>query len=497
MPYQIDHLINGKQVAGTSNHFQELYNPVTGELIGKVALADQAEINQAVAAAKNAFPVWAQTPANKRAQILFTYKNLIEQHMDELAHLISNEHGKTLSDACGSIQRGLAVVEFACNAPAHLKGEFSENVGPGIDCYSVRQPLGVCVGITPFNFPAMIPLWMFPLALVCGNTFILKPSERDPSCPFRLAELLQQAGLPDGVLNVINGDKTAVDALLAHPDVKAVSSVGSTVAAKHIYTTAAAHGKRVQAFGGAKNHCVIMPDADIDQTVDAIMGAAYGSAGERCMAISVAVAVGDKVADELIKRLTPKVQTLQIGASTAPETEMGPLVTREHLQRVQAYVATGIEEGAQLVVDGRKSTNIAFPQGNFMGGCLFDRVTPKMKIYQEEIFGPVLSVVRVPDFTTALTMINEHPYGNGTAIFTRDGEVARTFATQVQAGMVGINIPIPVPAAQYSFGGWKNSFFGDLDMHGPEGIQFYTKLKTITSRWLKGSRGAEYKMPTL
>ncbi len=430
---------------------------------------------------------------------MFKLKELIERDMDHLADLVSAEHGKTVADAKGSITRGLEVVEFACGIPSLLKGEFSEDVGTGVDLVSFRQPLGVCAGITPFNFPAMIPLWMFPLAIACGNTFVLKPSEKDPSCPMHLAELALEAGAPPGVLNVVNGDKEAVDAILAHPDIAAVSFVGSTRIAEYVYRTGTATGKRVQALGGAKNHMVVMPDADPEQVTDALIGAAYGSAGERCMAVSVAVAVGD-AADRLVADLAPRVRALKIGPGHQTDAEMGPLVTAEHLAKVRSYVDLGVEEGAELVVDGRdfKLGLQGYENGYFLGGCLFDRVTPEMKIYQDEIFGPVLAVVRMPDFDSAIDIVNRHEYGNGTAIFTRDGDAARTFAEQVQIGMVGINVPIPVPMAFHSFGGWKRSLFGDHHVHGPEGVRFYTKQKAVTSRWPTGIRaGAEFKMPTM
>lgn len=493
----VSHFIQGQMIAGKSDRLHPIYNPASGEVIAQVAYATPSEVEQAIHAAKAAFPAWSAMPAAQRARIIFKYKELIEKHLDEIAALITAEHGKTLADAKGSIARGLEVVEFACGIPNLVKGWFSENVGTNIDSYTLRQPLGVCVGITPFNFPAMIPLWMFPLAVVCGNTFVLKPSEKDPSCPLRLAELFKEAGAPDGVLNIINGDQEAVNVLLKHPEVAAVSFVGSTLVAEYIHNTAAAHGKRVQAFGGAKNHCVVMPDADIKQAADAIVGAAYGSAGERCMAISVAVAVGDRVADALVEQMKPKVQALKIGAGTDPSVEMGPLITQQHLEKVKSYVELGIQEGATLVVDGRalKLQNLA--NGYFMGGCLFDHVTSNMRIYQEEIFGPVLCVVRVPDFDAALELVNQHVYGNGTAIFTRDGGTARTFASKVQVGMVGINVPIPVPAPYHAFGGWKRSIFADVHMQGTESVSFYTKLKTITSRWPTGTHmGADFGMPT-
>lgn len=495
MHYQVNHYINGETVS-TSGRKQPIFNPATGEVIADVLMADQALIDKAVDAAKKAFITWSSVPSLQRARIIFKFKTLLEKHMDELAELVTREHGKTLSDARGSVQRGIDVVDFSCHIPNHLKGSYTEELATEIDSYSIRQPLGVCAGITPFNFPAMIPLWMFPLAIACGNTFVLKPSEKDPSCAIRLAQLATEAGVPAGVINVVQGDKEAVDALLAHPDIKAISFVGSSAVAEYIHKTGITNGKRVQAFGGAKNHCVVMPDADLDQTAKAIVGAAYGSAGERCMAISVVIAIGDTVADELIKRIKPQVEKLKIGPGTSPTAEMGPLVTQAHWERVKSYIDLGIKEGAKLVVDGRsyKDTN---GKGFYMGGCLFDNVLPNMKIYQEEIFGPVLSIVRVPNLETALKLINEHPYGNGTAIFTRDGSAARLFANKVQVGMVGVNIPIPVPVAHNSFGGWKHSMFGDIGMYGPEGIQFYTKLKTIMQRWPKDLiMDSSFVMPT-
>jgi malonate-semialdehyde dehydrogenase (acetylating)/methylmalonate-semialdehyde dehydrogenase len=494
----LHHYINGQQVEGTSGRYGDVFNPTIGEVTARVPLASADETARAIEVAAAAFPAWRDTPPLRRARVLFRFKELLDKHLDELAELVSAEHGKVLSDARGSVIRGMEVAEFACGAPHLLKGYFSENVGTNVDSHSIRQPLGVCVGITPFNFPAMVPMWMFPLAIICGNTFILKTSEKVPSTALRLAELLTEAGLPNGVMNVVNGDKEAVDTLLTHPGVAGVSFVGSTPVAEYIYQTATNHGKRVQALGGAKNHMVIMPDADMEQATDALMGAAYGSAGERCMAISVAVAVGDETADALIHRLAPRVKTLNIAPSTAPDAEMGPLVTREHRDKVKGYVDLGVEEGAQLVVDGRDLTIKGHENGFFLGGCLFDRVTTDMRIYKEEIFGPVLCVVRAPDFETALQMVNDHEFGNGTAIFTRDGDTARTYASRVQAGMVGINVPIPVPMAFHSFGGWKRSLFGDIHIHGEEGIHFYTKLKTVTSRWPTGIRaGADFHMPTM
>ncbi len=498
MTYTVPHFIHGKLAEGSSKRFGNIYHPATGELAGKTPLANSQDIDAAVSAAKTAFPSWSATTPSRRASIMFKYLQLLNQHRDELAQLLSKEHGKTLADAHGSLQRGIEVVEFACGAPHLLKGEYAENVGSGIDSYSMYQPLGVCVGITPFNFPAMIPLWMFPLAIVCGNTFVLKPSEKDPSCGLRLVQLMYEAGLPNGVLNMVNGDKEAVDALLAHPDVKAVSSVGSTPVAAHIYQTAALHGKRVQSMGGAKNHALLMPDADMDQAVEAIIGAAYGSAGERCMAIPVVVAVGDATADQLVEKLIPRVQNLKIGHSLMDNIDMGPLVTKEHREKVLSYVDIGVKEGAKLVVDGRGFVHPEHPKGFYMGGCLFDHVKPNMRIYREEIFGPVLCIVRAPDFETALQWTSEHEFGNGTAIFTNSGYFAHEFAARVQVGMVGINIPIPVPVAYHSFGGWKRSMFGDIGTHGMEAIRFYTKRKTITERWPAGKlEGANFNIPTM
>ena len=497
MAKKLTHWINGKHVDGTSGRFSDVYNPATGEIAVEVPLATAAELGAAVAAAKAAFPDWAATPPLVRARIMFKYKTLIEDNADELAALITAEHGKVLSDAAGSLTRGLEVVEFACGIPQLLKGEYTEQVGRGIDAWTMRQPVGVCAGITPFNFPAMVPMWMYPMAIACGNTFILKPSEKDPSCAMRLAELATEAGLPDGVLNVVNGDKEAVDAILAHPDIPAISFVGSTPIAQYIYTTGASNGKRVQALGGAKNHMVVMPDADMDQAADALMGAAYGSAGERCMAISVAVAVGD-AGGKLMERLIPKVEALKIGPGTDNEMDMGPLVTGAHLAKVKGYVDIGVNEGADLVVDGRDYSLQGYEDGFFMGGCLFDNVTTDMQIYKEEIFGPVLSVVRTPDFDNAVQMINDHEFGNGASIFTRDGDAAREFTSRIQVGMIGVNVPIPVPMAFHSFGGWKSSLFGDIHMHGPEGVRFYTRQKAVTSRWPTGVRaGAEFTMPTM
>jgi malonate-semialdehyde dehydrogenase (acetylating)/methylmalonate-semialdehyde dehydrogenase len=491
------HFVDGRNVLGASGRFAEVYDPAKGESAARVALANAKEVDAAVASAKRAFPAWASKPPLARARVLFRYKDLLEQNLGRIAEIIGAEHGKTFADASGEVTRGIEVVEFACGIPHLMKGEFSENVGTKVDCFSIRQPLGVCAGITPFNFPAMVPMWMFPVAIACGNTFILKPSERDPSTPLFLAQLLIEAGAPEGVLNVVNGDKEAVDVLLAHPDVEAISFVGSTPIAEYVYRAGTATNKRVQALGGAKNHMVVLPDADMDQAADALMGAAYGSAGERCMAISVAVAVGN-AGDRLVEALAPRVRSLKIGPASDPETQMGPLVTKQALERVTSYIDLGISDGADLIVDGRGLKLQGYEKGFFIGGSLFDRVTPDMRIYKEEIFGPVLSVVRTGDYEEALGLVNAHEYGNGAAIFTRDGDAARDFASRAQIGMIGVNVPIPVPLAFFSFGGWKRSLFGDHFMHGAEGIRFYTRLKTVTSRWPKGIRaGAEFVMPTM
>jgi malonate-semialdehyde dehydrogenase (acetylating)/methylmalonate-semialdehyde dehydrogenase len=493
----IKHFVGGKVIDGTSQRKGQVFNPATGEQESEVVLATKSDLDKTVEIAKKAFETWSLKPALQRARIMFKFKELIEKNFDELTKLIVSEHGKVYEDAKGSLIRGLEVVEFACGIPHVLKGEFSENVGTNVDSYSMRQPLGVAAGITPFNFPAMVPMWMFPLAIACGNTFILKPSEKDPSCPMRLAELLHEAGLPDGVFNVVNGDKEVVDAILTNNDIKAVSFVGSTPIAKYIYENAAKNEKRVQALGGAKNHLVVMPDCDLDGAVNGLMGAAYGSAGERCMAQSVAVAVGD-IGDELVSRLVKKAEALKIGPGMDKSSEMGPLVTKQHLEKVKGYVDLGVKEGAKLALDGRDLKLQGYENGFYIGGCLFDHVTTDMRIYKEEIFGPVLSVVRVKTFEEATKMINEHEYGNGVSIYTRDGDAGRTFASKIQVGMVGINVPIPVPMAFHSFGGWKRSLFGDSGMHGMEGIKFYTKLKTITSRWPSGIRSnPEFIMPTM
>ena len=498
MTQLIKHFINGQHTEGQSKRRGDVYNPVSGEKTKQVVLANQADLDAAVAVAKAAQQQWAKVTPLRRARVMFTFNHLIDQHFDELAALISEEHGKILDDARGEATRGKEVVEFACGAPQLLKAHFSENVGSDVDCYTMRQPLGVCAGITPFNFPAMVPLWMFPIAIACGNAFILKPSEKDPSVCILLAELLQKAGLHDGVLNVVHGDKEVVDGILTHPDIAAVSFVGSTPIARHIYQLGCQHGKRVQALGGAKNHCVIMPDADIDSAVNNLMGSAYGSAGERCMAISVAVIVGDELADKIVAKLSPKVKALKVLPSDAKGAEMGPLVTQQHLERVLSYVDIGINEKAKLVADGRDIQVPGGEHGFFMGGCLFDHVTPDMQIYKDEIFGPVLCIVRVASFDAAVELININPYGNGTAIFTKNGAAARRFASQITVGMVGINVPIPVPMAFHSFGGWKNSLYGSNHMHGPEGFHFYTKMKAITSRWPHSDIAeAEFIMPTM
>jgi malonate-semialdehyde dehydrogenase (acetylating)/methylmalonate-semialdehyde dehydrogenase len=495
---EIGHFIGGKTVKGSSGRTGDVFDPNTGEVQAKVALASRSEVEQAIANAEAAQPAWAATNPQRRARVMFKFLELIAKENESLAKLLSSEHGKTVPDAKGDIQRGVEVVEFACGIPHLLKGEFTEGAGPGIDLYSIRQPLGVVAGITPFNFPAMIPLWKCAPAIACGNAFILKPSERDPSVPMRIAELFLEAGLPEGILNVINGDKEAVDTILTDARVKAVGFVGSSDIAQYIYSTGAAHGKRVQCFGGAKNHMIVMPDADMDQAVDALIGAGYGSAGERCMAISVAVPVGQKTADLLMEKLIPRVEALKIGPSTDPQADYGPVVTKAALNRIRDYVDTGIKEGAKLVVDGRGYKMQGNEKGFFMCGCLFDEVKPDMKIYKEEIFGPVLSVVRAKDYEEAVALPSSHEYGNGVAIFTRDGDAARDFVNRVQVGMVGVNFAIPVPLAYHTFGGWKRSGFGDLNQHGPDSVRFYTKTKTVTSRWPSGTKGgAEFSIPTM
>jgi len=491
------HFVDGRRQRGTSDRTGPVSNPSGGQLAGRVVLASAHDLDDAVSSGERAFAEWSSWSALKRARVLFRFRELLESHGAELAAIIASEHGKVLSDARGEVQRGIEVVEFACGIPHLLKGEFSPGVSTGVDMYSLRQPLGVVAGITPFNFPAMVPLWMLAPAIACGNAFILKPSEKDPSCAVRMAELLIEAGAPPGVLNVLHGDAETVNALLAHSSIQAVSFVGSTPVARHVYSTAAAHGKRVQAMGGAKNHLVVMPDADLDQAVDALIGAAYGSAGERCMAISVAVAVGEKTAAALRQRLADRVSALRVGPSSAAGMEMGPLVTAAHRERVTGYVALGVQEGAELVVDGRGLKVPGHENGFFLGGCLFDRVTTSMRIYREEIFGPVLCLLRAGDFNEALGVVNGNEFGNGASIFTRDGNTAREFADRVQVGMVGVNVPIPVPLAFYSFGGWKNSAFGDQNQHGMDGVRFFTKLKTVTSRWPNLPHGPEFVMPTL
>ncbi len=498
MTRQINHFINGKHVDGTSGRTGDVFNPNTGEVQAKVALASADEVRNAVAAAQNAFTEWSAVNPQRRARVLFEFKHLVEKDMDHLAELLSNEHGKVLADSKGDVQRGLEVIEFACGVPHLMKGEYTEGAGPGIDVYSMRQPLGVVAGITPFNFPAMIPMWMFGVAIACGNTFICKPSEKDPSVPMRLAELMLDAGAPAGVLNVVNGDKEAVDAILTDPRIHAVSFVGSSAIAEYIYSTGTAHGKRVQAMGGAKNHAIVMPDADMDRVVDDLIGAGYGSAGERCMALPVAVPVGQEVGDELVSRLKPRVESLTVGVSTDPDANYGPLVTKEHMAKVKGFVDQGVKEGAELVVDGRDFQLQGYENGNFMGGCLFDKVTPDMESYKEEIFGPVVQIVRAESFDEAMALPSNHQYGNGVAIYTQDGDAAREFASRVNVGMVGVNVPIPVPLAYHTFGGWKRSAFGGINQHGPEGVRFFTKIKTVTSRWPTGVRsGSDFVIPTM
>jgi malonate-semialdehyde dehydrogenase (acetylating)/methylmalonate-semialdehyde dehydrogenase len=498
MTRELSHFIAGKPVSGASGRFDDVFDPNTGGVQARVPLASVAEVEAAIADAARAQPGWAATNPQRRARVLMKFLDLINRNMEPLAQLLSAEHGKTVPDAKGDIQRGVEVLEFAIGIPHLLKGEFTESAGTGIDVYSLRQPLGVVAGITPFNFPAMIPLWKLAPAIACGNAFVLKPSERDPSVPLRLAELFIEAGGPAGIFNVVNGDKIAVDALLHDPRIAAVGFVGSSSIANYIYATAAQNGKRAQCFGGAKNHMIIMPDADLDQAVDALIGAGYGSAGERCMAISVAVPVGQATADALIKKLVPRVEGLKIGLSNDAGADYGPLVTKAALDRVKLYVNTGVEEGAKLLVDGRGFKMQGYEDGYFIGGCLFDHVTTDMKIYKDEIFGPVLSVVRAKNYEDAIRLPTDHEYGNGVAIFTRDGDAARDFVSRVQVGMVGVNVPIPVPIAYHTFGGWKRSGFGDLNQHGPDSIRFYTKTKTVTSRWPSGVKdGAEFVIPTM
>ena len=494
---KINHFINGKEYISKSDRFGDIFNPASGEKIGSVSFANKDDVALAIQNASDAQKKWAATPPLARSRVMFKFKELILRDMDKLALELTNEHGKILSDSVGSLTRGMEVVEFACGIPHLLKGEFSENVGTEIDSWSTRQPLGVCVGISPFNFPAMVPMWMFVMSIACGNSFILKPSEKDPTVPYMMGDILKEAGLPDGVFNVINGDKEAVDLLITDPKVESVSFVGSTPVAEYIYHTSSKHNKRVQSLGGAKNHMIVMPDADLDQVVDGLIGAGYGSAGERCMALSVAVAVGD-VGDKLIKKLTPRVQSLKVGPGTDPEVEMGPLISKQHLDKVTSFVGRGVQEGADLLVDGRSISLQGYENGYFIGGCLFDNVQENMSIYKEEIFGPVMSVVRKPTFNDALDLVNGHEFGNGTTIYTRDGDTARAFANQCKIGMVGVNVPIPVPMAFHSFGGWKRSLFGDHAMHGMDGVRFFTRLKTVTSRWPTGIRqGAEFTIPTM
>ena len=498
MADELYHFINGARVQGKSGKTADVFWPMTGEVAAKVPLASADELAAAVANAKEAQPAWAATNPQRRARVMMKFLELVARDNEKLAETLAREHGKTIPDAKGDIQRGVEVCEFAIGIPHLLKGEYTEGAGPGIDIYSMRQPLGVVAGITPFNFPAMIPMWKLAPAIACGNAFILKPSERDPSVPLMLAELMIEAGLPPGILNVVNGDKESVDAILDHPDIQAVGFVGSTPIAEYVYTRGCANGKRVQCFGGAKNHMIIMPDADMDQAVDALIGAGYGSAGERCMAVSVAVPVGAETADRLVEKLVPRVEGLKIGPSTDPGADFGPVVTAAHLQKVKDYVALGVEEGAKLKVDGRDFKMQGYENGFYMGGCLFDDVTPDMRIYKEEIFGPVLSVVRAKTYEEGLALATDHEYGNGVAIYTRDGDAARDFASRVEVGMVGINVPIPVPLAYYTFGGWKRSAFGDLNQHGPDSVRFYTKTKTVTSRWPSGIKdGAEFSIPTM
>ena len=492
----IGHYVHGQRVASTSGRSQAVFNPATGAVARQVSLASVEEVNAAVASAKAAFPAWSETPPIRRARVMNNFLVLMNQHRDELAAMITAEHGKVFTDAIGEVSRGIDIVEFACGIPQLLKGDYTDQVSTGIDNWTMRQSLGVVAGITPFNFPCMVPCWMFPVAIACGNSFILKPSERDPSPSLFMAELLKKAGLPDGVFNVVQGDKLAVDTLLTHPDVKAVSFVGSTPIAQYIYETGAHHGKRVQALGGAKNHMVVMPDADVDQVVDALIGAAYGSAGERCMAISVAVLVGD-IADKVVPLVAERARALKIKNGMELDAEMGPIVTAVARDRIEGYIGIGVEEGAQLVVDGRGFRPAGFEEGFWTGGTLFDHVTPEMRIYKEEIFGPVLACVRVADFATAVDLVNAHEFGNGVACYTSDGGVAREFARRIQVGMVGINVPIPVPMAWHGFGGWKKSLFGDMHAYGEEGVRFYTKQKSVMQRWPASiAKGAEFVMPT-
>ncbi len=496
---ELTHYLNGAHVKGTSGRFADVFNPATGEVQAKVPLASTAEVNRAVEIAAAAQPAWAATNPQRRARVMMNFVHLLNRDMDKLAEALSREHGKTLPDAKGDVQRGLEVVEYCIGAPHLLKGEFTDSAGPGIDMYSMRQPLGVTAGITPFNFPAMIPMWMFAPAIACGNAFILKPSERDPSVPLMLAALMEEAGLPKGVLQVVNGDKEAVDAILHHPVIQSIGFVGSTPIAEYIYSTGCANGKRVQCFGGAKNHMIIMPDADLDQAADALVGAGYGAAGERCMAISVAVPVGDETADRLIAKLVPRIEKLKVGPYTAGnDVDYGPVVTAAAKANIERLVQTGVDQGATLVVDGRDFNLQGYENGFFVGPHLFDNVTADMDIYKMEIFGPVLSTVRAKTYEEALKLAMDHEYGNGTAIFTRDGDTARDFANRINIGMVGVNVPIPVPLAYHTFGGWKKSMFGDLNQHGPDAFKFYTRTKTITARWPSGIKeGGEFSIPVM
>ncbi|HEY4265575.1 MAG TPA: CoA-acylating methylmalonate-semialdehyde dehydrogenase [Micropepsaceae bacterium] len=493
----LTHFIGGVHVNGSSGRFGDVFDPATGEVQARVPFANSEELRRAVDAAAKAFPAWAGLNPQRRARVMFNFKTLVEESMDSLSQLLSSEHGKVVADSRGDLQRGLEVIEFACGIPHLLKGEFTEGAGPGIDVYSIRQPLGVVAGITPFNFPAMIPMWMFGVAIACGNCFILKPSEKDPSIPLRLAELMLEAGAPPGVLQVVNGDKEIVDAILDEPGIAAVSFVGSSTIAEYVYAKGAATGKRVQAMGGAKNHAIVLPDADLDSVVNELMGAGFGSAGERCMSISVVVPVTERVAESLTHRLKRRVEGLKVGLPTDPDAAYGPLITAAHRQKVLDYIALGENEGAELVVDGRDFTMQGYENGFFLGASLFDRVTPGMRTYREEIFGPVLQIARARDFDEALALPSRHQYGNGVAIFTRDGDAAREFASRVNVGMVGINVPIPVPLAYHSFGGWKRSAFGDANQHGPDGVRFFTKTKTVTARWPKGARDSSFVMPTM
>ncbi|WP_411818719.1 CoA-acylating methylmalonate-semialdehyde dehydrogenase [Hyphococcus sp. DH-69] len=491
------HFINGEHVAGESGRLHDVFNPTTGEVQAKVSLATQSEMSKAVDAAEKAFPAWSAMNPQRRARVMFKFKELVEKDMDNLAKLLSSEHGKILPDSRGDVQRGLEVIEFACGIPHLQKGEYTESAGPDIDVYSMRQPLGVCAGITPFNFPAMIPMWMFGVAIACGNTFIVKPSEKDPSVPLRLAELMMEAGAPAGVLNVVNGDKDAVDAIIDEPRIKAISFVGSSDIAQYIYSNGAAKGKRVQAFGGAKNHMVILPDADMENVVNQILGSAYGSAGERCMATPVAVPVGDDTADKLISMLKPKVESLRIGPSLSEDSDLGPLVSAAHRDRVASYIQMAIDEGQELVVDGRDFSLQGYENGFFMGGTLLDHAKPEHKSYQDEIFGPVLQIARAKNFEEATALPSQHQYGNGVAIFTRSGAAARDFVAKVNVGMVGVNVPIPVPVSYHTFGGWKRSGFGDTNQYGTEGVKFWTKIKTVTQRWPDDIQGSEFVIPTM